>query len=353
MIGKVLFYNKLMEASDKDKQIGMSSIGVGGLAIHKSRPLISGRTKLYHGTTKENVSKILKHGIHPSKINANSITGILPDDIKNASKDLAFTTKSKKQARFYGGQAEYIKKRNIKIGQGHAGDMRFMVDRIGIDMASHNPFDNKGIVKASVPLWNKNIAHRVVKNPEARGSFKEFSRARIADPISKVVEYNELANNTKAFKHGLPSRYIKGSKNYQKLGLKEIGKYIKTKPGRFGTGVTLGTAGVGAVGYGLHKLLKKKSIKESELMEISPEYVINLLMNSKKVSPTGIKKGIKILNQMSLNAAKKKGIKAGVTNTIDSIVHLTRHPKVKKAVDLINMTEPHFQGLPLHPGRLM
>jgi len=90
----------------------------------------------------------------------------------------------------------------------------------------------------------------------------------------------------------------------------------------------------------------------NKLMEVSPEYVINIIMNSrKKPNSKAVIRATKILHDMSLKAAKKKGIKAGVTKNIDTLVHITRHPKVKKVVDVINMTEPHYQGLPLHPGR--
>ena len=105
--------------------------------------------------------------------------------------------------------------------------------------------------------------------------------------------------------------------------------------------------------WSAHQILhKKKSIKESALMEVSPEYVINILMNSKKKpNLNAVNRAAKIINKMSLNAAKKKGIKAGITKNIDAVVHATRHPKVKRVVDIINITEPQYQALPLHPGR--
>lgn len=104
--------------------------------------------------------------------------------------------------------------------------------------------------------------------------------------------------------------------------------------------------------WSYNKVVRSKKIKEAALLEMSPEHVINTVMNSKKkFNPRAIARATRILHQMSLNAVKKKGIKAGIQNNIDAAVHTTRHPKVKAVVDTINMTEPHFQGLPLHPGR--
>lgn len=90
----------------------------------------------------------------------------------------------------------------------------------------------------------------------------------------------------------------------------------------------------------------------NKLMEVSPEYIVNILMNSKKAfDVAGASRGAKLMHKAAILAAKRKGVKAGAQSSVDALVHATRHPKVKKLVDLINMTEPHYQGLPLHPGR--
>ena len=242
----------------KGRTIGVASVGAGGIAVHKSRPLISGRTKLYHGTTSENVKKIMRQGLLPSNVtHSRSITGVLGDDIKDKAKGLTYATKDKSTARFYQEQAKHLAK-SVKPGditpafyaKSGLKDKQKM-----LALRALNPFSNKGIVKMSVPTWHKDVANRVVENPETRGSFMKFSAHHWAqNPVENLQLYHQLKNRGKTFKGGVPTKYIKGSKDYQKLGLKEIGQYIKAKPGRFGAGVALGAAGIGAVGYGMHKL---------------------------------------------------------------------------------------------------
>lgn len=90
----------------------------------------------------------------------------------------------------------------------------------------------------------------------------------------------------------------------------------------------------------------------TKLEEVSQEYIIHKLMTSKrKFDPRGLARGLTLMNRNARNIVKRKGFKAGVTSNMDALVHATRHPKVKKVVDIINIAEPHYQGLPLHPGR--
>jgi hypothetical protein len=89
----------------------------------------------------------------------------------------------------------------------------------------------------------------------------------------------------------------------------------------------------------------------SRLTEVTPAYVMQILTTTKpKASSKGVIRGTKIIKKLLVRAAKK-GPKTLVTQGMDAAVHATRHPKVKKVVDVVNMIEPHYQGLPLHPGR--
>jgi len=89
----------------------------------------------------------------------------------------------------------------------------------------------------------------------------------------------------------------------------------------------------------------------SRLTEVTPAYVMQILTTTKpKAGSKGVIRGTKIIKKL-LTRAARKGPKTVITQGMDAVVHTTRHPKIKPLVDVVNMTEPHYQGLPLHPGR--
>ena len=93
--------------------------------------------------------------------------------------------------------------------------------------------------------------------------------------------------------------------------------------------------------------------KTTQLTEVTSDLVIEKLLTSKKkLSVAGLRRGLRLIDRITRNTAQRKGKRAAVTSTMDAVQHATRHPKIKKMVDIVNMTEPHFQGLPLHPGRM-
>ena len=90
----------------------------------------------------------------------------------------------------------------------------------------------------------------------------------------------------------------------------------------------------------------------TKLEEVSQEYIIQKAMASKKLpNPKGILRGLALLERNAINIAKRKGIKSAIKDSNKAVIHATRHPKFKAVIDVTNMTEPHYQGLPLHPGR--
>jgi hypothetical protein len=106
-------------------------------------------------------------------------------------------------------------------------------------LAVMNPFSNKGVITISAPRWKE--------------------------------EYKKQSNPFQ-FKEIKPE-YIKGSKKYIPF-TKELGQYIKAKPGKFALGLGLGSAGIGVAGLGLKGMFKKKEqIKQAsyidELQKIS------------------------------------------------------------------------------------
>lgn len=235
-----------------------ASIATGGAMAYQATPMVTGRTKLYHGTSAKNLPGILEHGIQPGK--RSGMAEILPQEM--GARNLAYATPSKMTARLYGRQSaaidEAIKwdptKTVAKMNQ--SGELR---ERIG----RRSGIGNERIVELSVPLWKKEYADKVVPNPELRGarSAREFGDIiekqhplyRVTrNPISDRAIYNGIKDP--AYKGGLGPEVVKGSKSYRRLSPHEVFEYAKTRPGRFLSGVGLGAAGIGLAGYGAKRL---------------------------------------------------------------------------------------------------
>lgn len=225
---------------------GASLAGMGGghlLAGQRTREQLSGRTNLYHGTAEKNLKGILEEGIKPAGRKARGITDILPDDIKQQAKDLAYATKDKKKARTYAVQADAIQDalkvrnpnmRRHALAKARAQAMQDPKNAVRIATS------DRGVAHVNIPMWKLEDAGRVVANPEARGSFAEFRKA--VDPINIQAEdslrrTHRALKDARVFRGGIDAKYIKGGKHYQRLGLSELKDYIKARPGQFAAGV--------------------------------------------------------------------------------------------------------------------
>lgn len=264
---------KVAESEEVGRLVDAATIGAGGAALVHSKPLITGRTRLYHGTTPVRASKIKQEGLVPAGGKLKGVTEVLPPDIRGEAKSLVYLTKSKPGARYYAAQAQHLAPAiAVKTTRPNiiSEVQRYQTSPEALK-AVMNPFGNKGVVTADVPLWKKDILSKLRKNPEARGSFEAFRKAfrkalgpALFTPEAQIrADYNSL-NKAIALKGGLPSEYIKGGKDYRGVGSREIKEYVRAKPWKFIGGV--GLAGLGAAGLGIggYRALTAKGRGSSE-----------------------------------------------------------------------------------------
>lgn len=230
--------------------------GAGAIILgNVKREGLTGRTKLYHGTPEANKSSILEKGVLPTTRDRALNTQIL----RSFGEDFF-----EKQL----GKSYFDKKRDIA--------------QLYADKHGHGT-----IIEADVPLWK----HKVVPNPEVGSETYDQWRKRIMDnrvntlkrmgftedmAVDLVLranggeaglqnQYNMYKGHT-VLEGGVSPEYVKGSKHYKRLGLKELREYVHANPSKFGKEIgKLGLGGglVGGSAYLLHKALKQRKAEQA------------------------------------------------------------------------------------------
>ena len=259
------------EPDEKDVLLGLGAGAAGTAALtHPSlKKNITGRETFYHGTSPDYVPNIQQQGIVPSA--SRGSTDILEKVNPRAaaeSRNMAFVTPNKTLARQYAEKGKSVKKTMDYMranGKTITPDTSALLNSqwqqaYSIDpkmqMAVQNPTNNAGILEVSLPSWKEDIAAKIKQNPEVamgKEKFTQNMRMRGANPISANNIYN-LFNKSKGIEGGVSPEFIKNSPKYKGLGFKELGQYIKAKPGQFAKGLGLGALGVAGLGYGANKL---------------------------------------------------------------------------------------------------
>lgn len=251
------------EGEDPKHDLAIGTAGVvGGAALaNRAVPHLTGRTRLYHGTTPETLKKIQEQGLLPAseRPGAPALTEMLAPDIRDDAKKLVYLERSPSEAGAYAAKAEHLAKgRGMSVGEQLAAELKGQL----------SPFQ-KGVGKADVPLWHKDIADKLRPNPEARGSlenFKKFHRGAPEMFPGQLDAMHALFSKTINLEGGLDPKYIRGAKSYQGVTLNELKQYIHARPGSFAKGLGLAAAGTAAAGYGasrLHDLYKDRQEKVS------------------------------------------------------------------------------------------
>lgn len=234
---------------------GVAGVGAGGVLLSKARPHVTGRQRLYHGTTGEAARKVRESGLLPAAaVDTPAITDILADDIKADAKKLVYLTPKRMEAGGYAGQADFIA----------ANPKNFLSPLLMPQRAKAtvkgmlNPV-HPGIVTADVPTWKPEIADKIKKNPEARGSFDEFrkhvrSKMLFPPPDDQIRALHKSLDRAVAIDGGVPAEFIRGSDKFKKLTLREMKEYARARPGRFAGGLGLGALGLASVGAGASTL---------------------------------------------------------------------------------------------------
>ena len=247
--------------NDKKKAValGATGTGVGATIIKKTydKGNLTGRETLFHGTSKERAKKIKETGLLSkftgSKGGNTEIHKNLDRDIYEKSLGKVYLTPDKKIARAFAGQTE-------RGGILNLGPQ----DMLDIQQKVNNPFDNSGVVKVKAPTWKM----KVVPNPEARGSFENFwksqgiDKSKLGKQEQRALKsaYDKYSKGTRVIEGDIPTRYIKGSKDYRRTSAKEFKEFVKANPKRFAKGVGATALGVGIAGaslYGAKKMIDR------------------------------------------------------------------------------------------------
>jgi hypothetical protein len=268
------FINELEKiAKKRDKIMGVGAIGTGAITLNKAKSLLTGRKTLYHGTTSKAYSKILKEGIKPPNKKKALNTDVFKQWNKNLHKNsvkFVYLSPDKKIARQFavrgtlGGTLQINKDIAKDIVNNNSAIKNVLNRNVKLIINSMNPFYNKNIVKANIPIWNKK--YTAIPNPEASlQDFTSLLNDEGGEKVNSILKFlsnhqvKEFNKKYPAFKSISPE-YIKGSKKYIPF-YKDLGKYIKAKPGSFAKGLGLAAAGTGIAGLGIKQLLKKKEEK--------------------------------------------------------------------------------------------
>lgn len=181
-----------------------------------AKPMVTGRSDYYHGTSDRFADSIHKSGIKPaSKTGKRSVTQ--KKGPRSHWGEKAYATKERRGAKWYA------------------------------EAAQHQHGGKKKVLKISIPEWKKG--------------------APTSHPSPKEVELKTGKLPERAFGNIGP-KYIKGSGKYKKLSMGEVKEYAKKHPGRFAAGVGVGALGLGAgalaarAAYRAHKKLKKQKEEE-------------------------------------------------------------------------------------------
>ena len=256
---------KLAE-EEKDEHAGKKGLAGllgGGVAIRRASPKITGRSKLYHGTHPDNYKNILKDGIKAKFTGQEgSNTEILKDVNPEAFKKSlgkSFAAKDYSTAKGYSVQSRLGGMKNIEKGN---------LDNVSLK--DLNPF-RKDTVKINAPLRKM----KTTGNPEIGGldfkAWKEKLKKTKPGEVRAMGDsqlrsaYKSLKDKTVTFEGDIPTKYIKGSDDYKRVGLGEIKNFAKKNPKKFAGGAALAGLGAAGAGYGAKKLYDKwKSRKEDD-----------------------------------------------------------------------------------------
>ena len=181
-------------------------------------------------------------------------------DIYEKSLGKVYLTPDKRIARMFAGQTERGGVANLSIQ-----------DMLNIQQKIDDPFDNSGVVKVKAPTWKMNV----VPNPEARGNFENFlksqgiNKSKLGKQEQQALKskYDTYSKGTRAIEGDIPTRYIKGSKDYRRTSAKEFKEFVKANPKRFAKGVGAAALGVGVAGasiYGAKKMIDRHREMQKE-----------------------------------------------------------------------------------------
>ncbi len=230
----------LIKIAEDDKKIKQKAalLGAGGVAagtgfVHSAYKDggLTGRRTLYHGTLPKNVESVLQKGI-----------------LRKFSGRPGSRTET-----VLGDDKELFQKAINKV-------YLTPKKRLALDLTRENRLfdqvDKRGIIKTRLPISE----FKSVPNPEARGSFEEWLKhiPNLGQDenifIRKALKplYKGISKDTATFEKDVPTKYIVGSKDYQRASIKEIREHMRKNPRVFAKGVGKAALGVGLASAGIY-----------------------------------------------------------------------------------------------------
>lgn len=200
---------------------------------------LTGKVTRYHNTEEKNVKSILNEGIKSkySKDPSNLTNQCLSDVDSSKKEGLIYTSKSRKLADEIGKTKRGGKSKTLKL--------EFDYD----DIKSQKKIKNPELRGARD--WKEYLEIRSRKHPE----FKTLPKSKIKKAFKTLDE------ETHIFRGDIDPSHIVGGKGYKRRTLKQISRYIKNNPGRFGKEAAKVGTGIGLGVYSGKKsydLLKEK-----------------------------------------------------------------------------------------------
>lgn len=254
---------------------GMISTGIGTIkpavgilkeGINSGEGELTGRVVRFHNTLSDKAERIMKEGLDGNKtLDPNSYTNKVLDGA--ATKDgrpLVYTAKNKMTADTVGVS---------RMMNGNARDAgRTLEINIPYDnIKNRRVLDNPEQLGLSEDGYIKEIKKRAYERLKAQGLSDRTAKSAVDSPM---FEANMRANYravdaktgpTRIYEGNIAPEYIKGSKVYKPISIKEWGSYVKNNPKRFIKGArkyALPVAGT-AVLLGGGSILTANAIKNS------------------------------------------------------------------------------------------
>lgn len=244
---------KKAETRDRDELVAIGS-GLGSAAIlGNTKPgRLTGKVVRYHNTEKKNVENILKEGLKSryAEDPENLTNTVLPDIDMNEKRGKVYTSKSRLGAFETGLAREYEKRTK---------DQFLFKDPVGFEDIINTKHNDKTL-KLEFD-YDELKGKKRIANPELRGAktkeefYEKLSKARPGVTKQEAYDlFKQLGEGTHVFEGDIDPKHIVGGEGYKRRTFKQIGKYIKNNPKRFGKEAAKVTAGVSLGALSIKKI---------------------------------------------------------------------------------------------------
>lgn len=217
---------------------------------------LSGRVKLYHGTSEKAKKAILKEGLRGDKaLDPNNLTNKTLNNLgQRDGRNLIYTTKKKSSAK-------KIAKINKSKGNGAS------ILEISIPYDEYNNKFKKSRIYENPEFSSRGIKTKEefvdqILNDVRSGKIKsKYSTNKLKRKMEKYWDDFSGAkgtSGTRIFEGNIESKYIKGGKGYEKNSLGKIIKYAKNNPKRFAKGAGKAIIGTGLIAGGVALNIPKR-----------------------------------------------------------------------------------------------